>query len=260
MKVTMGNAGKSALIERLIAYSDIGLLMSGEYNPELALDTLSYITPEMQQSMEKLPAFRAVAETQWTKELAPLKKLAYMDIFVYLVERRSKTVTDRQVANYKSLKGYSYYASGWVENTYIAKVSEEFVFGRGYVYQSYPSPSKRPYSVYVCLTPTGQVLSGECKCVAGLGESCSHIAALLFGIEGAIKLKRKELPDDIACTDRTMAWHQPPRNFADKLTKPLKVSEIVFEQPEYGKESRRSASVSLLDFEPRSLTGRSWER
>ena len=78
-------------------------------------------------------------------------------------------------------------------------------------------------------------------------------AALLFGIEGAIKLKRKELPDDIACTDRTMAWHQPPRNFADKLTKPLKVSEIVFKQPEYGKESRRSASVSLLDFEPRSL-------
>ena len=73
----------------------------------------------MQQSMEKLPAFRAVAETQWTKELAPLKKLAYMDIFVYLVERRSKTVTDRQVANYKSLKGYSYYASGPVGGEHV---------------------------------------------------------------------------------------------------------------------------------------------
>ena len=73
----------------------------------------------MQQSMEKLPAFRAVAETQWTKELAPLKKLAYMDIFVYLVERRSKTVTDRQVANYKSLKGYSYYVSGPVGGEHV---------------------------------------------------------------------------------------------------------------------------------------------
>ena len=80
MKVTIGNAGKSALIERLIVYSDIGLLMSGEYNPELALDTLSYSTPEMQQSREKLPAFWAVAETKRTKELASLKKLAYMDI------------------------------------------------------------------------------------------------------------------------------------------------------------------------------------
>ena len=66
MKETMGNAGKSALIERLIAYSDIGLLKTGEYSPELALDTLSYITPEMQQSLEKLPSFRAVAETKST--------------------------------------------------------------------------------------------------------------------------------------------------------------------------------------------------
>ena len=37
MKVKMGNPGKSALIERLIAYSDIGLLMSGEYSPEQAI-------------------------------------------------------------------------------------------------------------------------------------------------------------------------------------------------------------------------------
>ena len=35
-------------------------------------------------------------------------------------------------------------------------------------------------NVYVCLDVTGCVYNARCPCVAGRGESCSHVAALLF--------------------------------------------------------------------------------
>ena len=181
LNVTMGNAGKAALIERLVAYSEMGLLKSGQYNADEALKVLTYVTPEVKGELDKLPDFKAVEERKWSKKLSGvMTSIEYMNIYVYLVERRSKTLSDRQEANFKSLKGYSYFASGWVENTWITEVGYSYRYVRGYVYQSYPSPTRRPYEVYVCLNASGKVFSGKCKCVAGLGESCSHVAASFF--------------------------------------------------------------------------------
>ena len=42
---------------------------------------------------------------------------------------------------------------------------------------------------WVCITKSdGSVKCAHCDCMAGLGEACSHIAALLFKIEAAVKL------------------------------------------------------------------------
>ena len=149
----------------------MGLLESGVYSAAHALDTLSYVTPEVQETLSALPKFSSLPEKEWTKDLTVLKRMMYMDVFNYLVERKSSTLSDRQEANYKRLKGYSHFASGWVENVWASDVKKSgLLYFRGLVYQSYPSSSKHPYTVYACLGTTGKVLSAECKPWQGLGS------------------------------------------------------------------------------------------
>ena len=131
-------------------------------------------------------------------------------------------------------------------------MDESLLYFCGLVYQSYPSPSKEPYPVYACVGSTGNIFSAACKCVAGLGESCSHVAALLFLVEAASKSRQARLPDDVTCTDKTMSWYRPPKNYAEKLTKAVQVSEIVLQKATYGKLPMKVAGAGTAPFEPRS--------
>ena len=135
LKVTISTAGKTAVIERLVTYSEIGLLESGEYCPAMALKAMSYVTEEVQDKLSQLPKFQAVdlPEEKWGKDLRVLERLTYMDMYVYLVERKSSTLSDRQEADFKSLKGYFYYSSGWVENAYVCRMDESLLYFRGLV-------------------------------------------------------------------------------------------------------------------------------
>ena len=56
--------------------------------------------------------------------------------------------------------------------------------------------SESPYNVGVCVsTSTLQVLTGECRCVAGYGETCKHVFALLHFVEQQVSLS-----DNKTCT------------------------------------------------------------
>ena len=87
LKVTISTAGKTALIERLVTYSEMRLLESGDYCPAMALKAMSYVTEEVQEDkLSQLPKFQAMPEEKWGKDLPVLERLTYMDVYVYLVE------------------------------------------------------------------------------------------------------------------------------------------------------------------------------
>ena len=48
----------------------------------------------------------------------------------------------------------------------------------------------------------GVVQSGHCTCMAGLGEVCSHIGALLFYLESASRVSK-------SCTQIGCVWKEP---------------------------------------------------
>ena len=58
------------------------------------------------------------------------------------------------------------------------------------------------YKVTVVLKDNGVPLGASCSCVAGLGEACTHIAGLLFGIEDFVARGYRELPDGQGLTDK----------------------------------------------------------
>ena len=147
----------------------------------MALKAMSYVTEEVQDKLGQFFEVSSRARGEMGQiYLRVLEWLTCMDVYVYLVERKSNTLSDRQEANFKSLKGYSCYSRGWVENAHVCRIDESLLYFHRLVYQSYPSPSKEPYPVYACVGSTGNIFSAACKCVAGLGESCSHVAALLL--------------------------------------------------------------------------------
>ena len=49
--------------------------------------------------------------------------------------------------------------------------------------------SAPPLKVWVATMHDGEVLSAHCTCMAGIGEACSHSAALLLVAEANMQLK-----------------------------------------------------------------------
>ena len=57
----------------------------------------------------------------------------------------------------------------------------------------------------------------HCTCMAGAGEVCAHVGALLFTAEGNMEMKRRQ-----SCTSLPCSW-LPPRH---QLVPAIKVAEI----------------------------------
>lgn len=64
--------------------------------------------------------------------------------------------------------------------------------------------SEKPTTPWIICHKDGKVVAGHCDCMAGLGESCSHIASLLWAVEAGVK-KRESL----TVTDKKAYWVMP---------------------------------------------------
>ncbi len=63
---------------------------------------------------------------------------------------------------------------------------------------------KKPLTPWVVVERTGKILAAHCDCVAGLGETCSHVASLLFAIESGVRIR-----DSMTVTQKKAYWVMP---------------------------------------------------
>lgn len=52
----------------------------------------------------------------------------------------------------------------------------------------------------------GRIHSAHCNCKAGLGEVCSHVATLLFGVDGGVRIREK-----VTVTQVKAYWMEPAK-------------------------------------------------
>ena len=52
-----------------------------------------------------------------------------------------------------------------------------------------------PLRPWVIAEENGTIQSAHCTCMAGLGEACSHVGALLFYVDAAVKIKKLQDSD-----------------------------------------------------------------
>ena len=131
----------------------------------------------------------------YTECLPPLEA---MSLRSYLVLETS-FYTNEQFKNLKSLEAHKWLTSGFVTSVQGCMISDKFVvFGKVKHTQRMNDPS-----VLVWIITT--VLSAHCKDYkAGLAESCSHVACILFYVEAWARLSEK-----LACTQVKYSWLLP---------------------------------------------------
>lgn len=96
--------------------------------------------------------------------------------------------------------------------------------------------SDKPLTPWIISHKDGKVLAAHCDCMAGLGESCSHVASLLWAVEAGAKKR-----DSLTVTDKKAYWVLPS---AVKKVPYSKISDIVFSK--YGGVNKRARTESKV--------------
>ena len=211
-----GASRKNDIVERLIAMAQIDATRRNETGD--APLRLTYIDADVREVLKSLPSFDSVTEG-WSKDFkAVLVEFHFMHLLTYLVYGRDKTFDMDSMRAFRSLKGYRFFVDGFVKNVWTHAFPEKngvaVTYVRSYVHHSMScDPSLQ---VFVALNSTkGDVYSAQCNCVAGLGQACNHIAAVLFYLEDAKKKRLDKLPVELSKTSQPMVWNQPPKKQVD---------------------------------------------
>ncbi|WAR26954.1 ING4-like protein [Mya arenaria] len=138
------------------------------------------------KGLKTLPDPYKVPDEKWSRDLTNWPSLDFGQLYTYLILSPA-LFNPTSMRNYKSLEAYRYVGSKHVQVVHYYNVEESpYCFLRAAV-----TPSMRtrdePHSAWVCLEKvSAEVYCAHCTCMAGLGETCSHVAASLFKVELAV--------------------------------------------------------------------------
>ena len=168
-------------------------------------------------------------------------------LFSYIL--KVKAVDVEYIGKYKDQKAYSYWLSGFVDTVYHASCNNNILFLKANV-----SPSQKlnddPHQVWICTQgPSDKVkiLTSWCSCIAGTGEVCNHVIALLYKVNYAFK---KEYISP-ACTSIPQGWNKGTK----KEVAPSQIRNLSFvKHKKTRKETGRDSAMELelrKRFDPR---------
>ncbi|KAJ6647934.1 hypothetical protein Bhyg_03159 [Pseudolycoriella hygida] len=141
-------------------------------------------------------------------EKKPLpRNVGYFDVYNYCIGKDSAFTHDSFRA-YKSLQTFQYFENGWVQSIDCKKITTGFIIVSK-VKHSFRL-SWKALRCWVAIDSNGIILTAHCECMAGLGEVCTHVGAVLFVLE-AWNRKSTEIDraESISCTDVLAKWLVP---------------------------------------------------
>ena len=141
-----------------------------------------------------------IPDQQFDTECLP--PIEVMDLLSYLVLETS-FYTKEQFKAYKSLEAYNFVVSEFLTSIQGCIVAgKHIVTGKGRHSQRM---NDTLISVWVVAEKDGTVRSAHCLgCKAGLSESCSHVANVLFYVEAWTRIRGQ-----LACTQVKCLWLVP---------------------------------------------------
>ncbi|XP_033754238.1 uncharacterized protein LOC117337378 [Pecten maximus] len=130
-----------------------------------------------------------VPKQKFNSDHKNLPAIVYIDILNYLVTSTS-AYTYEQLRAFKSLDAYNQFVNGWVTDVKsLAANDKVLVTGRVRHSQRMNDTPLRPW---VIASPSGIIDCAHCDCMAGLGEACTHVGALLFYSMEAYRLSKEK--------------------------------------------------------------------
>ncbi|XP_051816792.1 uncharacterized protein LOC127537723 [Acanthochromis polyacanthus] len=125
-------------------------------------------------------------KTGWVDDPSLWPDISFTDIYFYLIDTPGQFTHDSLRA-YKSLKAYEYVKSGHVLPIFYYDLDSPYCILKTKVIPS-QHLCDEPHQPWVCVKKSeGTVYCAHCTCIAGLGEVCSHVAALLFKVDATVR-------------------------------------------------------------------------
>ncbi len=154
----------------------------------------------------------------------------YPEIFNFLAFHPSE-LASKDLSDYKTSKAYGYYACGWLTPLYLHNINSD---SRYCIIKGSCRPSQRindnPHKLWICIhKETGKIMCSHCTCMAGMSQTCNHVAAALFRIEGANRIGL----NNPSCTSQACAWLPSNKN-----VKPMKVKSMKLSRSDFGKRGK----------------------
>ncbi|XP_033747958.1 uncharacterized protein LOC117332976 [Pecten maximus] len=154
----------------------------------------------------------------WVNDISTWPDLTYGDIYNYLIDSPG-VYTKESMKAYKSLDAYRYVQSGHVQEVYYHPLDDRnlFCFLKAKVVPS-QRVNDKPHQPWICVNKdSGNIYCAHCTCMAGLGEACSHIAALMFKIQIAVHmgLTTKSSTSDICKWNSTFRKEIEPKTVSE---------------------------------------------
>ena len=127
--------------------------------------------------------------------------LSYSDIFNFLMFYPSE-LGSKDLSDYKNSKAYSYYKSGWLQPLQYHNLSgSKYCIIRG-EYRRSQSIKDPFHKLWIILEKTAKIRTCHYTYMAGMGETCNHVAAVMYRVEAAVRIS---LPNP-ACTSNPNDW------------------------------------------------------
>ncbi|XP_041349329.1 uncharacterized protein LOC121368656 [Gigantopelta aegis] len=142
-----------------------------------------------------------IAVSAWSEDVCLLPPVTYPDIVNYLVFSPSPYTSD-DLKSFKGLEAYNQFVCGWVRDKTFRLVNDRCVVKAKVLHSQ--RMSEKPLQPWLIVSKEGCILAAHCTCMAGLGEACTHVAALLFAIEATVKLR-----DSKTVTEEKAYWLLP---------------------------------------------------
>lgn len=173
-----------------------------------------------------------IAEEEGVKHWPPT---LYPDIYNFLAFHPSE-LASKDLSDYKTSKGYSYYERGWLKPLNLNLLSNANQFC---LLKTTCRPSQKlsdvPHKLWVCLAKrSGKIMAAHCTCMAGVAETCNHVAAALFRIEAAVRMGLS----NPSCTSKACEWL--PNN---KEVKPMKVKDMKLGRGDFGRKGKKTKEL-----------------
>ena len=178
----------------------------------------------------------------WTKNLDGLPQFSYDHLFAHLLSNSTTVAANQKSSAKKTYKttgamkhkeaGYRLFQDDHVQRLKFnpGNIDQNLCFFSALVQASFKTSVH--YSASICLyRSNGAVCGAHCKCKAGGGGCCKHVAALLYCVLDYSERQLQVIPDHKTCTDKPQQW-----NIAKNSTEgPILFSDILIVHHVYGK-------------------------
>ncbi|XP_060551761.1 uncharacterized protein LOC132713265 [Ruditapes philippinarum] len=200
----------------------LGLSLKGKRNNKITVIAKHLNLSTNQENIDPFHAtieYVRKLEDGWTTDIRKVPDMKIENVLNYLMASHDITVkgdgdyevfTEKTLKCYKALRSFDLWESNHISGYQYHDLQEISGFCAVKCISN-PSfdTSGTQYNTIVILKETGEPVGATCMCVAGLGEACTHVAGLMFGLYEFILRGYRYLPDGQSCTEKLCRWTVP---------------------------------------------------